>query len=72
MTMDDIKLVVLAEYNAPMAAELAKTILDSAGIYSSIRNEYMSSIYPTGVAPAQLVVKQEDFEAAQILVRDAR
>ena len=70
--MDDIKLVVLAEYNAPMAAELAKTILDSAGIYSSIRNEYMSSIYPTGVAPAQLVVKQEDFEAAQILVRDAR
>ena len=70
--MDDIKLVVLAEYNSPMAAELAKTILDSAGIYSLIRNEYMSSIYPTGVAPAQLVVKQDDFEAAQTLIRDAR
>ena len=32
--MEDRILVVLAEYNSPMEAELAKSLLTSAGIYA--------------------------------------
>ena len=61
--------IVLAEYNTLMEAEIAKSMLDSAGIESTIRNEYMSTIYPIGTMPAQLVVSKEDFERAQDLLR---
>ncbi|HIT83268.1 MULTISPECIES: DUF2007 domain-containing protein [unclassified Alistipes] len=61
--------IVLAEYNTLMEAEIAKSMLDSAGIESTIRNEYMSTIYPIGTMPAQLVVRKEDFERAQDLLR---
>ena len=61
--------IVLAEYNTLMEAEIAKSMLDSAGIESTIRNEYMSAIYPIGTMPAQLVVRKEDFERAQDLLR---
>ncbi|WP_295878119.1 DUF2007 domain-containing protein [uncultured Alistipes sp.] len=61
--------IVLAEYNTLMEAEIAKSMLDSAGIESTIRNEYMSTIYPIGTMPAQLVVHKEDFERAQDLLR---
>ena len=60
---------VLAEYHTLMEAEIAKSMLDSAGIESTIRNEYMSTIYPIGTMPAQLVVRKEDFERAQDLLR---
>ena len=58
--MKDEKLVVLREWNSVTEAEMAKSILDGAGIFSTIRNEYMSAIYPIGTMPAQLVVKEED------------
>lgn len=61
-------LVVLREWNTVMEAEMAKSILDDAGIYSMIRNEYMSAIYPIGTMPAQLVVKEEDTEKAERLL----
>lgn len=61
--------IVLAEYNTLMEAEIAKSMLDSAGIESTIRNEYISTIYPIGTMPAQLVVRKEDFERAQDLLR---
>ena len=61
--------IVLAEYNTLMEAEIAKSMLDSAGIESTIRNEYMSTIYPIGTMPAQLVVRKEYFERAQDLLR---
>ena len=67
--MQDDTLVVLAEYNTITEAEIAKSMLDSAGIESTIRNEYMSTIYPIGTMPAQLVVRKEDFERAQDLLR---
>ena len=60
MIMKDEKLVVLREWNSVTEAEMAKSILDGAGIFSTIRNEYMSAIYPIGTMPAQLVVKEED------------
>ena len=48
MIMKDEKLVVLREWNSVTEAEMAKSILDGAGIFSTIRNEYMSAIYPIG------------------------
>ena len=48
--MQDETMVVLAEYNTITEAEIAKSMLDSAGIWSMIRNEYMSAIYPIGTS----------------------
>ena len=61
-------MVVLAEYNNPMQAEIAKSMLESAGITASIRNEYMSTTIPTGAMPAQLVVRQCDLDEARNLL----
>ena len=66
--MQDDSLVVLAEYNTITEAEIAKSMLDSAGIWSTIRNEYMSANYPIGPMPAQVVVRAEDFEKAQAML----
>lgn len=62
-------MIVLAEYNTITEAEIAKSMLDSAGIWSTIRNEYMSAIYPIGTMPAQLVVRAEELEKAKTLLR---
>ena len=67
--MKDETQVVLAEYNSITEAEIAKSMLDSAGIWSTIRNEYMSAIYPIGTMPAQVVVRKEDLESAQMLLQ---
>ncbi len=67
--MRDETLVVLAEYNTITEAEIAKSMLDSAGIYSMIRNEYMSTIYPIGALPAQIVVRAEDERRAAEMLR---
>ncbi len=66
--MKDETLVILQEYNSVTGAEIAKSILDSAGVYSTIRNEYMSSIYPIGAMPAQLMVCESDLERARTLL----
>lgn len=66
--MHDDTQVVLAEYNSIMEAEISKSILDSAGIWSSIRNEFMSTLYPLGTMPAQLVVREEDLEKAHAML----
>lgn len=67
--MQDETMVVLAEYNTITEAEITKSILDSAGIWSTIRNEYMSTIYPLGTMPAQIVVRDSDLENAKLLLR---
>ena len=67
--MRDETLVVLAEYNTLMEAEITKSILDSAVIESTIRNEYMSTLYPVGTMPAQIVVRESDMERAQSLLK---
>ena len=67
--MQDETMVVLAEYNTITEAEIAKSMLDSAGIWSMIRNEYMSAIYPIGTMPAQVVVREEDAEKAKAMLR---
>lgn len=67
--MQDETMVVLAEYNSITEAEIAKSMLDSAGIWSMIRNEYMSTIYPIGTMPAQVVVRPEDVEKARAMLQ---
>ena len=67
--MQDDTLVVLAEYNTVTEAEIAKSMLDSAGIWSTIRNEYMSTIYPIGTMPAQVVVRADELEKARTLLQ---
>ena len=54
------ELVVIREYDSITRAETAKSLLESEGIFATIRNEYMSAIYPVGTMPAQIVVREED------------
>lgn len=63
--MEEKGLIVLREYDSVNDAEWEKSLLDGAGIYSMIRNELMSAVYPTGVMPAQLVIRSEDKAKAE-------
>jgi hypothetical protein len=65
--MKDRILVVLAEYNSPMEAELAKSLLTSAGIYVELENEFMSTLYPPAV-PCRLMVCEEELDQAKKLL----
>ncbi len=58
--MNGENLVVVRVYDSVNEAEWDKSILDNAGIWSMIRNEIMSALYPTGVMPAELIVRGED------------
>ena len=60
--------VVVAEYNTSLEAEVAKSLLVSAGIDADIRNEYMSTLYPS-VIPSQLIVPEKDAEQAESLLK---
>ena len=66
--MQDETMVVLAEYNTVTEAEIAKSMLDSAGIWSTIRNEYMSTLYPIGATAARIAVREEDLEKARTVL----
>lgn len=62
--MENETFVVLAEYNSLAEAEIAKSILQSAGLWVDIRNEYMSTLNSVGGAAA-VVVRAEDLKEAQ-------
>ena len=62
------ELVVVAEYNTAVEAEMAKSIVASAGIYAEIRNEYMSTAYAVAIPP-QLLVPYDDADQAKTLLR---
>lgn len=66
--MMDETMVVIRSYNTITEAEIAKSMLASGGIHAEIRNEYMSTLYPTGILPAQIVVRSEDEQAARDLL----
>ena len=66
MQTDDF--LVLAEYNSAIEAEMAKSILACAGIHAHIDNEYMTTLYP-GVVRARLVVTEDDYKQAKMLLR---
>ena len=60
--MDENKLVVWREYDSVNDALWDQSLLESEGIYSTVRNEIMSAVYVAGVMPAQLVVRESDLE----------
>ena len=62
------ELVVVAEYNSAVEAEMAKSILACAGICAQIESEYMTTLYP-GVIRARLVVNGRDYKQARTLLR---
>ena len=62
------EMVVVAEYNTAVEAEMAKSLLACAGIRAEIENEYMTMLYP-GVIRARLMVDEGDFTQARILLR---
>lgn len=63
-------LVVIEVYDNPMRAEIAKSILESAGIFCVLNDEYMSTIYSVGAFPMRLMVRGEDAENAMLLLRN--
>ncbi|MFI3302643.1 MAG: DUF2007 domain-containing protein [Rikenellaceae bacterium] len=62
-------MVVLKEYDVLSKAEMAKMLLDNEGMWCMVNNEYMSTIYPTGIAPAQLITRQEDAQRALAILQ---
>ena len=67
-TMEVEELVVVAEYNSNVEAEMAKSILACAGIDATIESEIMSVLYPY-IVKARIVVASEDHEQARMLLR---
>ena len=62
--MNDENWSVLRVYDSVNEAEWHRSLLEGEGIWSMIRNEIMSALYPTGVIPAQLIVRHEDKKRA--------
>ena len=62
------ELILLAEYNTAIEAEMAKNILACAGIRAQIENEYMTTLYP-GVIRAKLMVLEPEYKHAKMLLR---
>ena len=65
MIMSENGMVVIREYDSINDAEWNKSLLEGAGIWATIRNEIMSALNPTGVMPAQLVVKSDVLSRAE-------
>ena len=57
-------LVVLKTFDNTTQAEIAKSILDSAGIFCVLHGEHMSAIYATSLFAVRLMVRAEDAEDA--------
>ena len=62
------ELILLAEYNTAIEAEMAKNIRACAGIRAQIENEYMTTLYP-GVIRAKLMVLEPEYKQAKMLLR---
>ncbi|MFI3259236.1 MAG: DUF2007 domain-containing protein [Rikenellaceae bacterium] len=69
--MNHDRMVPLMEYNTLDQAEMAKSILEESGIWTMINNEFMSTIYPTGIVPAQLIIMEEDLARAKRILEES-
>lgn len=58
--MNEENLIVLRVYDSANEAEWDRSLLEGEGVWSMIRNEIMSTLYPTGAIPAQLVIQNKD------------
>ncbi len=70
MDVENSQTVVFRTFNSIGEAEVIKSVLDSAGIWSRIDNEYMSTFYPVGVIYPEIIIRREDLERAQALIND--
>jgi hypothetical protein len=61
--MNPDELVTVSTFPSPVDAEIAKGVLDEAGIESMIRSDNAGGMYPP-LSGAELVVRAEDFEKA--------
>lgn len=67
--MQSENLVTLLRLDRADQIAIARSILDNAGIKSTIRNEYMASILPIGEdLAAELMVREEDAARASKLL----
>jgi hypothetical protein len=62
------KLVELKSFDNLVQAEIAKSILDSAGIFCALHGEYMSAIYTPIAFPTRLMVREEDVVDAEAVL----
>ena len=62
------KLVMIASFDNVMQAEIAKSILESAGIFCTLEGEYMSTIYTPVAFPTRLMVREEDLAEAEAVL----
>ncbi|MFI3323308.1 MAG: DUF2007 domain-containing protein [Rikenellaceae bacterium] len=62
------EMVVFREFASVNEAEVVRSVLESAGIQSTLGNEYMSAFYPVGVIYAQIIIRREDLERAKAVV----
>ncbi len=67
MNTENERLVVFREFNSIIEAEIVKSALDRAGIWSMIDSEYMSMIYPMAIMP-RIMVRQEDLDVIKSLI----
>lgn len=69
--MQSTKLVVILRCNDIERLAIARSILDNAEIFSTIRNEYMATILPIGEEmAAELLVEEKDIERAAELLKN--
>ena len=68
MDNNTTKLVVIQSYDNVVQAEIAKSILDSAGIFCVLQGEYMSSIYTPIAFPTRLMIREEDMAEAEAVL----
>jgi len=61
--MKSSELIALSTFRSTADAQIAKGILDEAGIESMIRSDNAGGMYP-GIAGADLLVRAEDVEKA--------
>jgi hypothetical protein len=65
--MDDSDLVVISTFPSEADAQIAKGLLDGAGIESMIRTDNAGGMYPA-ISGADLVVRAEDVRKANDLL----
>ena len=68
MDNTEAKLVMVQSFDNVMLAEIAKSILDSAGIFCTLEGEYMASIYTPVAFPTRLMVREEDLAEAEAIL----
>jgi hypothetical protein len=69
--MQPTKLIVILRCNDIERLAIARSILDNAEIFSTIRNEYMAPILPIGEEmAAELLVAEKDIERATKLLKN--